>query len=102
MRAQDLAQGPSPSLAMASTFALAPFLIAGLPLLLAGTLGVALPWRRQRPWVPAAIVVGMIGLLLLMLAGPGFVISYAAPRTRRRCWVAMSGGPEAGGEVRID
>ena len=73
--AQDLAQGASPSLAMASTFALAPFLIAGLPLLLAGTLGVARPWRRQRPWLPAAIVVGVIGWLFVMLAGPGFVIS---------------------------
>ena len=73
--AQELAQGAPPSLAMGYSFAEVPFLIAGLPLLLAGTFGVARPWRRQRPWLPAAIVVGVIGWLLLMVGGPGFVIS---------------------------
>ena len=50
------ARGEPPSMAMVSTIFLAPFLIAGLPLLLAGSTGVARPWSRRRPWLPWLIV----------------------------------------------
>jgi hypothetical protein len=73
--ASDLARGAPPSIAMASTIALAPFLIGGLALLLAGSLGVARPWSERRPWLPWTIVIGVIGWLFLMLSGPGLVIS---------------------------
>ena len=69
------AEGDAPSLALAYLVLLGPFLLIGLPLVLAGSLGLARPWAHRRPWLPIAIVAAGVGLFLFALEGPGLLFT---------------------------
>ena len=71
------AEGDPPSQAMAYGFAQAPFLVAGIPLLLIGSLATIRPWTRGRPWLPWAASAGVIVWFLVAMQGPAFL--FAAP-----------------------
>jgi hypothetical protein len=49
--AAALARGEPPSLSFVYALRMVPFLLAGLPLLLAGAVGVLRPWTDGRPWL---------------------------------------------------
>lgn len=72
---QGQAEGDSPSLAMAYTFMLGPFLAVGVPLVVIGALGAIRPWSSTRPWLKVVVAAGGIGLFLIALIGPGFLFS---------------------------
>jgi hypothetical protein len=65
-----LAGGESPSLAMAYMFGQVPFLLLGVPLMMAGALGIARPWTARRPWLRIPIVAAVIGWVFVALQGP--------------------------------
>jgi hypothetical protein len=69
------AQGDAPSISMAYAFQMAPFLLAGVPLMLAGALGTARPWMHGRPWLGLVVIGGVLAWFLLVIQGPVSLIS---------------------------
>lgn len=70
------AEGEGPS-SMVYTMRMTPFLLVGVPTMLAGAWGVVRPWSRRRPWLPWTAVGAGVLWFLLVLGGPGL----AAPDT---------------------
>jgi hypothetical protein len=65
-----LARGDPPSLAMAFMFKQLPFLLVGVPLLLAGAMGIARPWTARRSWLRIPIFAAVIGWAFVVLQAP--------------------------------
>jgi hypothetical protein len=59
--AAALARGEPPSLSLVYGMRQVPFLLAGLPLLVVGVIGVLRPWTGGRRWLTWAAVGGGIG-----------------------------------------
>jgi hypothetical protein len=70
-----LARGGSPAVSFVYTMYAAPVLIVGIPLLIAGALGVVRPWTFERPWLRWIAAACVIGWLLVVGQGPMLVVS---------------------------
>ncbi len=69
-----LTRGDPPSLAMAYMLEELPFLLLGVPLMLAGAMGVARPWTARRTWLQFPIIMAVIGWMLIVIQGPDLLV----------------------------
>jgi hypothetical protein len=70
----DLSNGESPSVAMVYTIRDAPLLAVGVPLLIAGALGLARRWTHRRSWLRLPIIVGIVVWLGIVLGSPSWFV----------------------------
>jgi hypothetical protein len=66
----SLSRGAPPSIAMAASFGMLPFLAVGLPLMLVGAFAAARPWSTRGPWLRVAVIAGVILWFFIVLQGP--------------------------------
>jgi hypothetical protein len=73
--AVGLTQGDAGSISLVYSFRMAPFLLAGVPLMLAGALGTVRPWRHGRPWLGPVVVGAVLAWFVLVVQAPVSLIS---------------------------